>query len=153
VCSEFPQPVKVANWIQTEVLRDTSSHGLSASFPVRPTQVAELLRLVDAGKISGAQAKKIHTALVGTERSPADVVHELGLSVVSDAGELRSLCQSILEQNPKNVAAYRAGKKALLGFFVGQAMKQSGGRANPELVSRLFTELLEPVAGAPTEGN
>ena len=153
VCSEFPQPVKVANWIQTEVLRDTSSHGLSASFPVQPRQVAELLQLVESGKISGAQAKKIHSALVGTQRSPADVVQELGLSVVSDEGELRGLCQSILEQNPKNVASYRAGKKALLGFFVGQAMKQSGGRANPELVSRLFTELLGPVAGGPAEGN
>jgi aspartyl-tRNA(Asn)/glutamyl-tRNA(Gln) amidotransferase subunit B len=72
VCARFPQPVKAANWILTEVLRDTTSHGLSASFPVKPAQVAELLQLVDAGKISGAQAKKIHTALVGTERSPAD---------------------------------------------------------------------------------
>jgi len=152
VCGAFPQPVKVANWILTEVLRDTSSHGLTASFPVRPEQVAELLELVDSGKISGAQAKKIHAALVGTERSPGELVQELGLSVVSDAGELRSLCQGILEQNPKNVAAYRAGKTALLGFFVGQAMKQSGGRANPELVSRLFTELLAP-AGGPPAGN
>ena len=75
----------------------------------------------------------------------------LGLSVVSDTGELRTLCQAILDQNPKNVASYRAGKKALLGFFVGQAMKQSGGRANPELVSRLFTELLE--SSAPLEGS
>jgi aspartyl-tRNA(Asn)/glutamyl-tRNA(Gln) amidotransferase subunit B len=149
VCAAFPQPVKVANWILTEVLRDTSSHGLTATFPVRPGQVAELLQLVDSGKISGAQAKKIHAALVGTERSPGEVVQELGLSVVSDAGELRGLCQGILEQNPKNVAAYRAGKTALLGFFVGQAMKQSGGRANPELVSRLFTELLAPAGGAP----
>jgi len=151
VCAEFPQPVKAANWILTEVLRDTTSHGLSASFPVKPAQVAELLQLVDAGKISGAQAKKIHTALVGTDRAPADVVQELGLSVVSDTGELRTLCQAILDQNPKNVASYRAGKKALLGFFVGQAMKQSGGRANPELVSRLFTELLE--SSAPVEGS
>ena len=151
VCAEFPQPVKAANWILTEVLRDTTSHGLSASFPVKPAQVAELLQLVDAGKISGAQAKKIHTALVGTDRAPADVVQELGLSVVSDTGELRTLCQAILDQNPKNVASYRAGKKALLGFFVGQAMKQSGGRANPELVSRLFTELLE--SSAPLEGS
>jgi aspartyl-tRNA(Asn)/glutamyl-tRNA(Gln) amidotransferase subunit B len=67
---------------------------------------------------------------------------ELGLSVVSDAGELRPLCEQVLAQNPKNVAAYRAGKQQLLGFFVGQVMKQSRGRANPELVSRIFTELL-----------
>ncbi|HKO89676.1 MAG TPA: Asp-tRNA(Asn)/Glu-tRNA(Gln) amidotransferase subunit GatB [Polyangiaceae bacterium] len=148
VCARFPQPVKVANWIQTEVLRDTTSHGLSASFPVSVEQVAELLGLVDAGKISGAQAKKIHAALVGTSRSPSEVLAELGLSVVSDAGELRPLCQQVLDQNPKNVAAYRSGKRALLGFFVGQVMKQSGGRANPELVNRLLTELLGPVEGS-----
>ncbi len=147
VCARFPQPVKVANWVQTEVLRDTTSHGLTASFPVTPGQVAELLQLMEEGKIGGPQAKKIHAALLGTERSPADVMQELGLMVLSDEGQLRSLCQAILEQNPKNVASYRAGKRALLGFFVGQAMKQSGGRANPELVNRLFTELLGPVEG------
>jgi aspartyl-tRNA(Asn)/glutamyl-tRNA(Gln) amidotransferase subunit B len=152
VCAQFPQPVKAANWILTEVLRDTTSHGLNASFPVQPAQVAELLQLVESGKISGAQAKKIHAALVGTERSPSEVVKELGLSVVSDAAELRPLCQAILDQNPKNVASYRAGKKALLGFFVGQAMKQSGGRANPELVSRLFTELLDAPGASPGAG-
>jgi aspartyl-tRNA(Asn)/glutamyl-tRNA(Gln) amidotransferase subunit B len=109
--------------------------------------VAALLQLMEDGKVGGPQAKKIHAALVGTERSPADVMQELGLSVLSDEGQLRTLCQTILEQNPKNVASYRAGKRALLGFFVGQAMKQSGGRANPELVNRLFTELLGPVEG------
>jgi aspartyl-tRNA(Asn)/glutamyl-tRNA(Gln) amidotransferase subunit B len=148
VCAEFPQAVKAANWIQTEVLRDTSTHGLTASFPVRPAQVSELLQLMEQGKISGPQAKKIHAALVGSERSPGDVMQELGLSVVSDLGELRTLCQAIIDQNPKSVASYRAGKQALLGFFVGQAMKQSGGRANPELVSRLFGELLGPSGGS-----
>jgi aspartyl-tRNA(Asn)/glutamyl-tRNA(Gln) amidotransferase subunit B len=142
VCAELKDPVKAANWILTEVLRDTRTHGLDAHFPVTPGQVAELLGLVESGRISGAQAKKLHTALVGSERSPSEMMQELGLSVVSDAGELRPLCQQIIDQNPKNVAAYRAGKRALLGFFVGQVMKQSGGRANPELVSRLFTELL-----------
>jgi aspartyl-tRNA(Asn)/glutamyl-tRNA(Gln) amidotransferase subunit B len=136
--------VKVANWIQTEVLRDTQSHGLSATFPVRPEQVADLLGLMESGKIAGAQAKKVYAALVGTERRANDVVAELGLSVVSDDGELRPICQQVIEQNAKNVAAYRAGKVALLGFFVGQVMKQTGGRANPQLVSQLMTELLGP---------
>jgi len=144
VCATFPHPVKVANWIQTEVLRDTQSHGLSATFPVRPEQVADLLGLMESGKIAGAQAKKVYAALVGTERRASDVVAELGLSVVSDDGELRPICQQVIDQNAKNVAAYRAGKVALLGFFVGQVMKQTGGRANPQLVSQLMTELLGP---------
>jgi aspartyl-tRNA(Asn)/glutamyl-tRNA(Gln) amidotransferase subunit B len=144
VCAVFPEPVKAANWIQTEVLRDTEAHGLAVKFPVRPEQVAELLALVEAGKISGPQAKKVYASMVGSERSAAELVLELGMSVVSDDASLRPLCQRVLDENPKNVALYRSGKGALLGFFVGQVMKQSQGRANPQLVSQLLGELLGP---------
>ena len=144
VCALFPQPVKAANWIQTEVLRDTESHGLTARFPVSPRQVAELLALVESGKIGGPQAKKVYQGLVGSERSPAELVEELGLSVVSDDAALRPLCQRVVDENPKTVAQYRAGKATLLGFFVGQVMKQSQGRANPQLVGRLLGEILGP---------
>jgi aspartyl-tRNA(Asn)/glutamyl-tRNA(Gln) amidotransferase subunit B len=144
VCERFPQPIKAANWIQTEVLRDTESHGLEARFPVGPGQVAELLELVEAGKISGPQAKKIYASMVGTERSATDLMTELGMSVVSDDAELRPICQRIVDENPKNAASYRAGKAALLGFFVGQVMKQTGGRANPQLAGRLLSEILGP---------
>jgi aspartyl-tRNA(Asn)/glutamyl-tRNA(Gln) amidotransferase subunit B len=144
VCAQFPHPIKAANWIQTEVLRDTKSHGLEAQFPVRPEQVAELLGLVEAGKISGAQAKKVHANLVGSSRTAADVVAELGMSVVSDDAELRPICQRVVDENAKTVAQYRAGKVGLLGFFVGQVMKQTQGRANPQLVSKLLGEILGP---------
>ncbi|HTV21032.1 MAG TPA: Asp-tRNA(Asn)/Glu-tRNA(Gln) amidotransferase subunit GatB [Polyangiaceae bacterium] len=140
----YREPVKAANWIQTEVLRDTTSHGLSANFPVTPEQVAELLGLVEAGKISGAQAKKVYASLVGTSRSAADVVAELGMSVVSNDAELRPIIQRVLDANEKTVAQYRAGKTGLLGFFVGQVMKQTQGRANPQLASQLVTEMLGP---------
>jgi aspartyl-tRNA(Asn)/glutamyl-tRNA(Gln) amidotransferase subunit B len=142
VCAQFPHPIKAANWIQTEVLRDTQSHGLGAQFPVRPEQVAELLALVEAGKISGAQAKKVYASLVGSNRSATDVVAELGMSVVSDDAELRPICQRVVDENERTVAQYRAGKTGLLGFFVGQVMKQTQGRANPQLVSRLLGEML-----------
>jgi aspartyl-tRNA(Asn)/glutamyl-tRNA(Gln) amidotransferase subunit B len=144
VLAAYPEPVKAANWIQTEVLRDTTSHGLTATFPVSPEQVAELLGLVEAGKISGAQAKKVYASLVGTQRSAADVVAELGMSVVSDDAELRPIVQRVLDANAKTVAQYRAGKTGLLGFFVGQVMKQTQGKANPQLTSQLLTELLGP---------
>jgi aspartyl-tRNA(Asn)/glutamyl-tRNA(Gln) amidotransferase subunit B len=144
VLARYPEPVKAANWIQTEVLRDTTSHGLTATFPVSPEQVAELLGLVEAGKISGAQAKKVYASLVGTQRSAAEVVAELGMSVVSDDAELRPIVQRVLEANAKTVAQYRAGKAGLLGFFVGQVMKQTQGKASPQLTSQLLTELLGP---------
>jgi aspartyl-tRNA(Asn)/glutamyl-tRNA(Gln) amidotransferase subunit B len=140
----YPEPVKAANWIQTEVLRDTTSHGLTATFPVAPEQVAGLLGLVEAGKISGAQAKKVYASLVGTQRSAADVVAELGMSVVSDDAELRPIVEGVIAANAKTVAQYRAGKTGLLGFFVGQVMKQTQGRANPQLASQLLTQLLGP---------
>ncbi len=149
VCAQFPHPIKVANWIQTEVLRDTRCAGLSATFPVSPRQVAELLSLVEAGKISGAQAKKVFSALSGTERAAGEVVLDLGMSVVSDDAELRPVCQRVVDENPKNVALYRAGKLGLLGFFVGQVMKQTEGRANPQLVSQLLTEMLATPRGSP----
>jgi aspartyl-tRNA(Asn)/glutamyl-tRNA(Gln) amidotransferase subunit B len=115
---------------------------------VQPEQVAELLGLVEAGKISGAQAKKVYASLVGSSRSAAEIVLELGMSVVSDDAELRPICQRVVDENAKTVAQYRAGKTGMLGFFVGQVMKQTQGRANPQLVSRLLVEML----GSP-EGN
>jgi aspartyl-tRNA(Asn)/glutamyl-tRNA(Gln) amidotransferase subunit B len=144
VCKLFPHPVKAANWITTEVLRDTTSHGLGATFPVNPEQVAELLGLILDGTISGAQAKKVHAMLVGSNRSAKDIVAELGLSVVSDDATLRAVCQRVVDENAKTVAQYRAGKAGLLGFFVGQVMKQTQGRANPQLVNQLLGELLGP---------
>ncbi len=136
------EPVRAANWIQTEVLRDTSLAGLEARFPVSAAQVAELLLLVQEGTISGAQAKQVQKALVGTEGSARAAVERLGLSVVSDAAELGPICRQLLEENAKNVAAYRAGKTGLLGFFVGQVMKRTKGRADPKLVSKLLMDLL-----------
>ncbi len=141
--ARFPQPVKVANWILTEVLRDTKAHGLEATFPVTPEQVAELLELVESGDISGKQAKEVYAAVVGTKDSPAKVVEQRGLRVVSDEGALRALCERIVAANPKQTADYRAGKKTLLGFFVGQAMKETRGSANPKLVSDLMQKALD----------
>jgi aspartyl-tRNA(Asn)/glutamyl-tRNA(Gln) amidotransferase subunit B len=141
--ARFPHPVKAANWILTEVLRDTKVHGLGATFPVTPAQVAELLSLVESGDISGKQAKEVYSEIVGTENSPAKVVESKGMRVVSDESALRALCERVVAANPKQAAEYRSGKKTLLGFFVGQAMKETRGSANPKLVSDLMQKVLE----------
>jgi aspartyl-tRNA(Asn)/glutamyl-tRNA(Gln) amidotransferase subunit B len=138
----FPHPVKVANWILTEVLRDTKVHGLSAVFPVNPQQTAELLSMVESGDISGKQAKEVFAAIAGTEESPAKLVEQRGMKVVSDEGALLALCERVVAANPKQTAEYRAGKKGLLGYFVGQAMKETRGSANPKLVSELMQKVL-----------
>jgi aspartyl-tRNA(Asn)/glutamyl-tRNA(Gln) amidotransferase subunit B len=142
VTKAFNQPVKAANFVANDVLRGAKTHGLSATFTVTPAQVAELLALVDLGEISGKQAKDVFAALEGTDRSPRAIVDERGLRVVSDSAALETLCQQLIEKFPSQAASMRGGKKGLMGFFVGQAMKETGGSANPKLVNDLFEKLL-----------
>src|SRR5262249_49638176 len=104
---------RVANFIQSEVLRDVQTHGLDAKIPVSARQSADLLALVDGGTISGKQAKEVYAAMTGTPQSPAEVVAKLGMQQVSDAGELEAICKKIVEQNAKQAEQLRAGKTAL----------------------------------------
>ena len=135
-------PVKVANFIQTEVLRDVTTAGLGATFPVTPEQLAELFDLVDQKTISGKQAKEVYAKVAGTTKSPRDVVTDSGLSQMSDLGELESICRRLVDANPKQAAAYRGGKTALLGYFVGKVMKETRGSANPAMVNEILRRLL-----------
>jgi len=136
--------VKVANFIQTEVLGGVDMAGLDATFPVSAEQVAELLKLVDDKTISGKQGKEVYAKLVGTTKSPSSVVKESGLAQMSDPAELEAICRRIVDANPKQTTSYRAGKTALLGFFVGQVMKETRGSANPALVNEILVRLLSP---------
>jgi aspartyl-tRNA(Asn)/glutamyl-tRNA(Gln) amidotransferase subunit B len=140
-CAGFKDPVKVANWVVNEVLRGAKSHGLEATFSVTPGQVTELLSLVEAGDISGKQAKEVYAAIEGSDRSPRAVVDERGLRVVSDAGAIEAAVRRVLDANPTQVASLRAGKKGVLGFLVGQVMKETKGSANPKLVNELLEKL------------
>jgi aspartyl-tRNA(Asn)/glutamyl-tRNA(Gln) amidotransferase subunit B len=140
--AQHADAVRLANFVQSEVLRDVRTTGLEASFPVTPSQVAEILRLVDEGTISGKQAKELYAAVAGTDRSPAEVARERGMAVMSDEGALEEMARALIEQNPKQAAAYRAGKTNLLGFFVGQIMKQTKGSANPATVNAVLLRLL-----------
>jgi aspartyl-tRNA(Asn)/glutamyl-tRNA(Gln) amidotransferase subunit B len=142
VCKLHAQPLKVANFVANDVLRGAKSHGLEATFTVSPEQVAELLALVDSGEISGKQAKEVFAALENTTLSARAVVDERGLRVVSDGAQLEALCRQLIEKFPSQAASVRAGKKSLLGFFMGQAMKETGGSADPKLISALFEKIL-----------
>ena len=136
------QASKVANFVQSEVLRDVQTHGLAASIPVTAKQLAALLQLVDQGAISGKQAKDVYNKIAGTDRAPADVVADLGMRQVSDVGALEAICRRLIEENPKQVDQFQAGKTNLLGFFVGQVMKETKGAANPQLVNDVLKKLL-----------
>jgi aspartyl-tRNA(Asn)/glutamyl-tRNA(Gln) amidotransferase subunit B len=135
--------VRCANFIQSEVLRDTTTSGLDAQFPVTATHVAELVKLVQDGAISGKQSKQVYAAMSESGRAPGEIVAELGLAVIGDKGTLRALAQSIVDKHPKQAESYRGGKTGLLGFFVGQMMKETRGSADPKLTNELLKAILE----------
>jgi aspartyl-tRNA(Asn)/glutamyl-tRNA(Gln) amidotransferase subunit B len=142
VCGVFAEPVKAANFVVNEVLRGATLHGTSATFSVTPEQVGELLSLVEAGTISGKQAKEVFAAVENTTKTPQQVVEERGLKVVSDTGELEAACARVIAAHPSQVATIQAGKKGVLGFLVGQVMKETKGSANPKLVSEILERLV-----------
>jgi aspartyl-tRNA(Asn)/glutamyl-tRNA(Gln) amidotransferase subunit B len=136
------QPMRIANFIQSEVLADVRTHGLTATLPVTAAQVASLLKIVDEGAISGKQAKEVYAKVAGTDKTPHEVVDELGMRQVSDVGVLEEICRGVIARSPKQVEQLRAGKAALFGFFVGQVMKETQGSANPQLVNDVLKKLL-----------
>ena len=136
-------PKKVANWMLTELQRDIVTERQQIHFPVSPAQLAELIVLVDSDKISGKQAKEVYAGIVKTDTSPSSFVKEHGMEVVSDEGELLAICEEVVAKSEKQVAQYRAGKKGVVGFFVGQVMKATRGQANPKMVNQILTRLLE----------
>jgi aspartyl-tRNA(Asn)/glutamyl-tRNA(Gln) amidotransferase subunit B len=136
-----------ANWIETEVLRKIKEGkveiGRLEDVPLDPARLGRLVALVKDGTISGKIAKEVFEAIYDTGRDPADVVREQGLSQVTDEGAIRDAIERVIAANPSQVAQYKAGKSALLGFFVGQVLKATGGKASPGLVNRLLKERLD----------
>jgi aspartyl-tRNA(Asn)/glutamyl-tRNA(Gln) amidotransferase subunit B len=135
-------PVRAGNFIQSEVLRDVVTHGLSADIPVSPRQLVQLLKLVSAQTISGKQAKEVYAKIARTDRMPEDVVGESGMAQVTDAGAIEDVCKRILEANPKQAEALKGGKASLLGFFVGAVMKETKGSASPQVANETLRRLL-----------
>jgi aspartyl-tRNA(Asn)/glutamyl-tRNA(Gln) amidotransferase subunit B len=133
-----------ANWVTTEVLRKVNERktGVS-SIPLDPGRLGSLIRLVKDGSISGKIAKEVFEEIYDSGRDPDEVVRERGLSQVSDEETIREAIDQVIAQNQDQVAKYRGGKTGLLGFFVGQVMKTTGGKANPALVNRLLKDRLD----------
>jgi len=145
-----PAAVKAANFIQSEVLRDVRPAGLVAHFPVTPGQVAELLRLIDQGTISGKQGKEVYALMRATPLSPTSIVRERNMSVLSDEASLSLLAQQVVADSARQADSYRAGKLNVLGFFVGQMMKRTGGSADPAVVNKVLKRALAGDAGPPS---
>jgi aspartyl-tRNA(Asn)/glutamyl-tRNA(Gln) amidotransferase subunit B len=141
----------VSNWIMTEVLRKLKEDArpLSAS-PVGPAALAGLLRLVEAGTISGKTAKDVFERMWAAGEDAATIVEREGLVQLSDEKALEAVVAEVLAASPEQAASYRSGKTAALGWFVGEVMKKTAGRANPRRVNEL---LLRALAGGGAGGN
>src|SRR5579883_2432561 len=139
----FPHPKTVSNWLVGEVAAYLNATGLEIEdIPLRPASLAELLALVDSGTLSGRSAKEVLEEMVRTGRSAREIVEERGLVQISDEAALDRIVQDVIAENPGPVADVRAGKDKAVTYLVGQVMKKTRGRANPELVNRLLRERL-----------
>jgi len=141
------QPKEMANWVTTEILRLVRERKLDDAlvirdWPVTPAQVAALSQLVDAGTINRGTAKQLLPRLLGTDDDPAAIVRREGLAQVSDRGALEQAVRDVIARCPEQAAQLRAGKDKVIGFLVGQVMKATGGKANPQLVQELLKAAL-----------
>ena len=129
----------VANWVINELLRlvKDSPEGIAAS-KATPEKLAGLLNLLDERKINAAAAKQVLEIVHGTGEDPAQVVEKQGLAQVSDTGAIESAADRVIAANPGQVEKYQGGKKNLLGFFMGQVMKELGGKGDPKLVTEVI---------------
>jgi aspartyl-tRNA(Asn)/glutamyl-tRNA(Gln) amidotransferase subunit B len=133
-----------ANWILNELLRELKSSGTEiGSSPVTAENLAALIKLIDAGTISGKMAKEALIEMYRGGGAADEVVKAMGGGQVSDEVEIRRLAEAAMAASPKQLEQYRAGKTSLMGFFVGQVMKASGGRANPQVVNEVLKEILD----------
>ncbi len=144
VVERAPDPKTASNWIMGPVLRAVKERGLDlAEPPVTPDDLGELIALVEEGTISQNTGKDVFERMLETGRGAAEIVEEEGLTQVSDEGRLRGWIEEVVEAHPGEVERYRDGEDRLLGFFVGQVMKRSAGKADPKEVNRLLREALQ----------
>jgi aspartyl-tRNA(Asn)/glutamyl-tRNA(Gln) amidotransferase subunit B len=135
---------RAAHVVVGEIARAVNEGALDLGSPkFRPEQIAEVFRLQDEGTLSSTAAREVISEVIHTGKPPAQIVEEKGLSQVSDEGALAAVVLSVLEKNPAEVERYKGGKKNLLGFFVGQAMKELKGKGNPGVLNALFKKRLD----------
>ena len=133
-----------ANWVMGDLSALLNARGLGiAQSPVSVSALAGLVHRIADGTISGRTAKEVFEAMVAGEGSADTIIDQKGLKQVSDSGALEKVIDEIIVKNPAQLAAYRGGKEALFGFFVGQVMKATGGKANPGVVNELLKKKLQ----------
>lgn len=134
-------PKEVSNWIIVEILRVLKEKE-SEEIPIKSQYLAELIRIIDEGKISRTAGKRVFKELVITEKSPGQIIEEKGLSQISSAHELEKIIIETISKNPQAVADFQNGKTKAIGFLMGQIMKFTKGKANPNMVKKILGKKL-----------
>ncbi|MBM4176897.1 MAG: Asp-tRNA(Asn)/Glu-tRNA(Gln) amidotransferase subunit GatB [Ignavibacteria bacterium] len=134
----------VSNWIMTEVLKVINEKKISIrQLPVKPEWLSELIHLVNAGTISNKIAKDVFTEILTNPRSPSIIVEEKNWMQVSDISSIEKIIDDVLAANQSQVQQYLSGKEKVFGFFVGEVMKRTKGKANPDIVNKILKQGLE----------
>ena len=133
----------VANWLLSDVSRILNEKELEANdIPFTAEELAKMVMLIDKGTISTAIGKKVLEELFEEPKDPEEIIKEKGWIQISDEGAIKEVVLKILEANPQSIVDYKAGKDRALGFLVGQAMKETKGKANPQMLNKMFLEEL-----------
>jgi aspartyl-tRNA(Asn)/glutamyl-tRNA(Gln) amidotransferase subunit B len=142
--SRFRDAKQVSNWMMGSLLGLLNAQGktIDAS-PISAQHLAQLLDLIDKGRISGKIAKTVFDQMAHTGKPPESIVEKKGLVQITDTGIIEAAVSDVISSHPDEVEAYRSGKTKLLGFFVGQTMKATRGKANPKLVNALLKKMLD----------
>lgn len=140
----YENPKNISNWVMGDILRITKDKGIEhADIPIAPKQLIELLELVDEGTISGSIGKKVLEEMFTTGKDANKIVEEKGLKQISDEGELVDIIKGVLDDNPQSVEDYLSGKKKAMGYLVGQTMRATKGKANPQMVNKILKKELD----------
>jgi len=132
-------PRTAANFVVSELMRELNSAGKTvAECPVSASQFSILIKTLDEGKINNSQAKEVLVEMFRTGKDSGEIIVERGLEQVSDSAVIEKIVDDVISSNEGQVAAYRGGNDKLFGFFVGQVMKASGGKANPKVVNEIL---------------
>ncbi|HHU30747.1 MAG TPA: Asp-tRNA(Asn)/Glu-tRNA(Gln) amidotransferase subunit GatB [Firmicutes bacterium] len=141
---EYNDAKAVANWLMGDISRQLNAEGVEIDrTKLTPSHLAELLKIQDKGTISGKIAKTVFREMFASGKMPAQIVEEKGLVQISDEGAIAAIVEQVIAENPGPVSDYRSGKEKALGYLVGQIMKLSKGKANPQLANKLLREKLK----------
>jgi len=137
-------PKQVSNWVMGDVLRRLNDEGIEIKdLKFTPKDLADLLKLINEGKISNNIGKKVLREMFETGKKPNAIVEEQGLVQISDESQLRDIVNKVLDENEQSVIDYKNGKTKAMGFIIGQVMKATRGKANPQLVNQIVKEMLD----------